>query len=84
MSGSGFERRITRYGTLGYGSCVNVTTAERRRVESTDSTSIGTGHEFVDPRVPLGQKAQIRFVFFWTSAGRWEGRDFQVCIDPEA
>jgi uncharacterized protein YeaO (DUF488 family) len=77
MSGSGFERRITRDGTLGYGSCVNATTAERRRVESTDSTSFGTGHEFVDPRVPLEQKAPIRFIFFWTAAGRCEGRDFQ-------
>jgi glucoamylase len=55
-----------------------------RRVEDADSTSTGTGHGFVDVRVPLGQKAPIRFTFFWTSAGHWEGRDFQVCIEPEA
>jgi glucoamylase len=54
------------------------------RVEDTDSTPIGTGHEFVDVRVPPGQRAPIRFTFFWTSAGRWEGRDFEVGVEREA
>ena len=51
---------------------------EWRHVEDTDSTPIGTEHEYVDVRVPSGQRAPVRFTFFWTSAGRWEGRDFQV------
>jgi glucoamylase len=59
------------------------TSDEWRRLDDTDCTSIGTGHGFVDVRVPLGQRAPIRFTFFWTSAGRWEGRDFQVGIDRQ-
>ena len=54
-----------------------------QRVENIDSTSIGTGHGFVDVRIPLRQRAPTRFTFFWTSAGRWEGRDFHVAIQRE-
>ena len=54
---------------------------EWKQAHDTDSTSIGTGHEYVDIRVPAGQKAPVRFTFFWTTAGHWEGRDFQVDID---
>ena len=53
---------------------------EWNRAHDTDSTSIGTGHEYVDIRVPPAQRAPIRFTFFWTAVGRWEGRDFQVVI----
>jgi glucoamylase len=49
----------------------------------TDSASVGTGHEYVDIRVALGQRAPVRFTFYWTPVGRWEGRDFQVGIDEE-
>ena len=49
----------------------------------TDSASVGTGHEFVDIRVEPAQRAAVRFTFFWTSMGRWEGRDFQVGIDED-
>ena len=44
----------------------------------TDSTSIQTGHHHVDIRVPSAQRAPVRFTFFWTTVGRWEGRDFRV------
>ena len=53
---------------------------EWTQAHDTDSTSVGTGHEYVDIRVALGQKAPVRFTFFWTPVGRWEGRDFQVGI----
>lgn len=53
---------------------------EWNQVHDTDSTSIGTGHEYVDIRVPMAQCAPIRFTFFWTAGGHWEGRDFQVGI----
>ena len=56
---------------------------EWKQAHDTDSTSIGTGHEYVDIRVAPGQKAPVRFTFFWTTVGRWEGRDFQVGIDEE-
>jgi glucoamylase len=56
---------------------------EWTQAHDTDSTSIGTGHEYVDIRVPTEQKAPIRFDFFWTAAGHWEGRDFLVGIDSD-
>jgi hypothetical protein len=36
----------------------------------------------VDIQVPPAQRAPVRFTFFWTVAGRWEGRDFQVGTVP--
>lgn len=49
--------------------------------QDTDSTSIATGHAYVDMRVLPNQKAPIRFTFFWPRTERWEGRDFQVGVD---
>jgi hypothetical protein len=46
----------------------------RRRAEP------GPGHEYADIQVPAGQKAPIRFTFFWTAAPHWEGKDFQVAV----
>ena len=51
------------------------------QAHDTDSQSIETGHEYVDIQVSPDQQAPIRFTFFWTAAGHWEGRDFQVDID---
>ena len=31
--------------------------------------------------VPKGQRAGVQFTFFWTEAGTWEGRDFQVRVE---
>lgn len=47
---------------------------------STDSASVTTalGIHSVDIVVPEGQRAPVRFTFFWPEAGRWEGTDFQV------
>jgi glucoamylase len=53
---------------------------EWNQAHDTDSKSIETGHEYVDIRVAPEQHAPVRFTFFWTNAGHWEGRDFQVCI----
>ena len=54
---------------------------EWKRSRDTDSTSVGTGHEYIDIQAPKEQKAPVRFTFFWTTPGRWEGRDFEVSID---
>jgi glucoamylase len=51
-----------------------------KQTQDTDSRSIGTGHEYVDIQVPLGQEAPVLFTFFWKAVGRWEGRDFQVGV----
>lgn len=44
------------------------------------STSLGIS--FVDITIPLAQQAPIRFTFFWTDGGRWEGQDYEVGIQP--
>jgi glucoamylase len=51
---------------------------EWQRAQDADSTPIGTGHHYVDILVPPAQRAPIRFTFFWTGVGRWEGRNFRV------
>jgi glucoamylase len=56
------------------------TADEWTHAEDTASTPIGTGHEYADIPVTPGRRAPIRFTFFWTAAGRWEGRDFQVDV----
>ncbi len=56
---------------------------EWQQAGDTDSAPVGTGHEYADIRVLREQLAPIRFTFFWTAVGRWEGRDFQVSIDRE-
>jgi hypothetical protein len=36
------------------------------------------GIEFFDIPIAAGQKAPIRFTFFWTVSNSWEGRDYMV------
>ncbi|MGZ8450269.1 MAG: glycoside hydrolase family 15 protein [Candidatus Deferrimicrobiaceae bacterium] len=47
-----------------------------------DSRSIPTslGIEYLDIEIPPRQGGRIRFTFFWTDAGTWEGRDFEVTV----
>jgi glucoamylase len=54
---------------------------EWQQANDTGSTSIGTGHAYVDVRVSAEQKASVRFTFFWMAVGHWEGRDFEVGVD---
>jgi glucoamylase len=53
---------------------------EWQQPHDTDSTPVGTGHEYVDIRTLPAERAPLRFTFFWTAAGHWEGRDFQVGV----
>jgi glucoamylase len=55
---------------------------EWQHAHDTNSTSIQTGHHHVDIQVPSAQRAPVRFTFFWTVVGRWEGRDFEVGTVP--
>jgi glucoamylase len=57
------------------------TSDEWKQRHDMNSKSIGTGHDYVDIRVPPDQTAPIRFTFLWTTTGHWEGRDFQVGVD---
>lgn len=53
---------------------------EWNQAHDANSAPVGTGHEYADIQVAPGQRAPIRFTFFWTAKGRWEGRDFQVGV----
>lgn len=49
--------------------------------EDTLSNSTGLGIDFVDLAVPPSQRAPLRFTFFWTKIGQWEGRDYEVTVE---
>lgn len=40
----------------------------------------GLGIHFVDLPVAEGQKAPLRFTFYWTQTERWEGRDYAIKV----
>ena len=51
-----------------------------------DSRSIPTplGIEYFDIASQPRKNGRIRFTFFWTDAGTWEGRDFEVAVRTTA
>jgi glucoamylase len=53
---------------------------EWQHPRDTASGDTGIGTQFVDIAVPPGQRAPVRFTFFWTDTGHWEGKDYQVSI----
>ncbi len=57
------------------------TADEWQSVNDTTSTATTLGIHYVDIPVAGGQRGPIRFTFFWSSTGNWEGRDFQVGVD---
>ena len=48
--------------------------------EDTRSARTSLGIEYVDIGVRPGQGGRIRFTFYWTDPGCWEGRDFEVSV----
>ncbi|MEK7374684.1 MAG: glycoside hydrolase family 15 protein, partial [Thermodesulfobacteriota bacterium] len=51
-----------------------------RTSRDTHATPTALGVEYVDISIAPGCKAPVIFTFFWTDAGRWEGRDFEVAV----
>lgn len=48
--------------------------------EDSHSTPTALGIEYLDIDILPRQGGRIRFTFFWTDAGRWEGKDFEVAV----
>ena len=48
--------------------------------EDSRSTTTSLGVDYLDIDILPRQSGRIRFTFFWTDAGRWEGRDFEVAV----
>jgi glucoamylase len=53
---------------------------QTQRVSLSVQTNLGIS--FADVYVLISQKASIRFTLFWTDSERWEGRDYEVAVDP--
>jgi len=53
---------------------------EWRTARDTASVPSGMGPEYVDLPIAAGQKAPLRFTFYWLACERWEGRDFAVAV----
>ena len=49
-------------------------------VEDARSTPTPLGIDYLDIGTLPRQAGRIRFTFFWTDAGRWEGKDFEVAV----
>ncbi len=58
------------------------TVDEWRHSEDTPSTPTGLSVHYVDIPLAAGQRAPLRFSFHWPATGRWEGRDYMVCVAP--
>lgn len=50
-------------------------------IKDTQSTSTALDVHYVDIPVSASTRSPIRFTFFWTADGRWEGRDYQVAVE---
>ena len=48
--------------------------------EDSHSTPTSLGIDYLDINTLPRQGGRIRFTFFWTDAGTWEGRDFEVAV----
>jgi glucoamylase len=49
-------------------------------VHDTHSTATAVGIEFVDIEVAAGERAPVKFTFYWLDSARWEGRDYAVAV----
>jgi glucoamylase len=57
-------------------------TDEWQTAVDTGARATPLGVWYADIDVARDQKAPVRFTFYWTEAGTWEGRDFEVLVDP--
>jgi hypothetical protein len=55
-----------------------------RTIQDTRSTGTSLGVDFVDIKINPEQKSPIIFTFYWMASEKWEGRDYQVNIYPNA
>jgi glucoamylase len=54
---------------------------EWRTPKDVQSIATTLGIQYVDIIVPKGQRAPIRFSFYWPDSKKWGGQDFQVEIE---
>ncbi len=52
------------------------------QIQDLDATGTDLAVYFVDVPIALEQKAPVRFTFFWTGTGKWNGYDYSVAVSP--
>ncbi|GGH07140.1 glycoside hydrolase family 15 protein [Silvibacterium dinghuense] len=55
-----------------------------KTVTTLDSRPIGFPGTYVDIPTEAGRAARLTFTIFWTAENRWEGRNFDVDVQPES
>jgi glucoamylase len=72
--------KILRVETLA-ASIVRWSADDWKTVREGQTQDTGLGIQFVDlPTEQLEEQTDIKFTFYWSDAGRWEGRNFAVRI----
>jgi glucoamylase len=66
MAGAPFRLRSTR--------------DEWRTISDDAGLCVGIGMYYVDLVISPAQRAPLRFTFYWTAEGRWEGADYTVDV----
>ncbi|HEX3663407.1 MAG TPA: glycoside hydrolase family 15 protein [Acidobacteriaceae bacterium] len=74
------------------GKALRITSAERFRViwspdgwqttQSLDSTQVGYAGSYADLPTTPDQTGSLTFTLFWPDESRWEGRNFEVKLEP--
>jgi len=62
--------------------CLLWTTDHWQTKRSTESRTVGYAGHFVDLQTEPGQSGEVIFTFRWHQNDRWEGRDFEVRLEP--
>ena len=66
MAGAPFRLRWTR--------------DEWRTIADDAALGVGIGMYYCDLVIPAAQRAPLRFTFYWTDAGKWQGEDYTVAV----
>jgi glucoamylase len=53
-------------------------------LEDRDSSATSIGMHFTDVPLTRTRRNPVRFTFYWPDSQRWEGREFQVDVKPDA
>ena len=60
----------------------NAFSSDWQSAHTTQATGTSLGIHYTDFPIEPGQRAPIRFTFFWPEKNRWEGQDYTVGIEP--
>lgn len=59
---------------------LNYSLDDWEHVNDMDATATELSIHFADIPIPPTQDAPVRFTFFWTQSGKWQGSDYSVAV----